>query len=77
MQTEKRTVFKIGSRQSQLALIQSKQIKKQLKALYPDLTFKIVPISTKGDQILDVALSKIGTISFVGAPCYAAYLPFQ
>ena len=73
MQTEKRTVFKIGSRQSQLALIQSRQIKKQLKALYPDLTFKIVPISTKGDQILDVALSKIGTMSFVGVPYYSLH----
>jgi hydroxymethylbilane synthase len=31
-----------------------------LKSIYPDLTFEIVAMTTTGDQVLDVALHKIG-----------------
>lgn len=51
--------IKIGSRKSRLALIQSELIKKQLTEL-GDFDCEIVHIDTKGDQILDRALHKVG-----------------
>ncbi|KAI0244416.1 hypothetical protein L0F63_002769 [Massospora cicadina] len=52
--------IKIGSRKSQLALIQTELVRTELAKIYPDCTFTIVKMSTTGDNILDVALSKIG-----------------
>jgi len=52
--------LKIASRESALALWQSRYIKAQLKSLYPELEVEIVGMTTKGDQILDVPLAKIG-----------------
>lgn len=52
--------FVIGSRSSKLALAQSYYIRDRLKVLYPDTDFQIKTIKTRGDKILDVALSKIG-----------------
>jgi len=53
-------LLKIGSRDSQLALLQSEMVKNRLKEIYPDLVCEIIKIKTQGDKILDVALSKIG-----------------
>ena len=50
----------IGSRGSDLALWQSNFIKYELEKRYKDLIVTIKRIKTKGDKILDVALSKIG-----------------
>lgn len=50
----------IGSRASDLALWQSNFIKHELEKRYKDLKVTIKRIKTKGDKILDVALSKIG-----------------
>lgn len=50
----------IGSRKSQLALVQSEWIQGELSQAYPDLSFPIETMSTQGDKILDVALAKIG-----------------
>jgi hydroxymethylbilane synthase len=50
----------IGTRGSKLALYQAEQVKMQLETVHPDLTVEIKIIKTKGDEILDVALSKIG-----------------
>ncbi|MBA4407436.1 hydroxymethylbilane synthase [bacterium] len=50
----------IGSRGSELALWQAKFIKKELERKNNNLTVEIKIINTKGDKILDVALSKIG-----------------
>lgn len=50
----------IGSRGSQLALWQANYIKKELTAKHRSLSVEIKIIKTKGDKILDVALSKIG-----------------
>ncbi|MFA7228098.1 MAG: hydroxymethylbilane synthase [Melioribacteraceae bacterium] len=50
----------IGSRGSELALWQAKFIKKELEIKNKNLTVEIRIINTKGDKILDVALSKIG-----------------
>ena len=50
----------IGSRGSDLALWQANFIKKQLERKNKNLKVDIKVIKTKGDKILDVALSKIG-----------------
>ena len=52
--------FTVGSRESALALWQTNWVVARLKALYPDSTYRIVPIKTQGDKILDVPLAKIG-----------------
>jgi len=52
--------LKIASRESALALWQSRYIKAQLESIYPELEVEIVGMTTKGDQILDVPLAKIG-----------------
>lgn len=50
----------VGSRRSQLALTQSKQFIEKLKAIDPTLEIEIKEIVTKGDQIIDRQLSKVG-----------------
>lgn len=52
--------LKVGTRASKLAIIQTEIIINKLKEAYPSYTFEIVKISTKGDQIQDRSLSKIG-----------------
>ena len=50
----------VGSRRSQLALTQSKQFIDKLKAIDSSLDIEIKEIVTKGDQIVDRQLSKVG-----------------
>ena len=50
----------IGTRGSQLALYQARTVKATLEILFPELKVELEIIKTKGDKILDVALSKIG-----------------
>jgi hydroxymethylbilane synthase len=50
----------IGSRGSDLALWQANFVKKELKKKNKNLDIEIKIIKTKGDKILDIALSKIG-----------------
>ena len=50
----------IGSRGSELALWQANFIKKELEKKNKNVSIEIKIIKTKGDKILDVALSKIG-----------------
>ena len=52
--------FIIGSRGSELALWQTNHAKATLETHFPDTAFEIKIIKTTGDQLLDVALSKIG-----------------
>jgi hydroxymethylbilane synthase len=52
--------IKIGTRGSKLALYQAYKVKEELENNYPEKSFEIVIIKTKGDIILDVPLSKIG-----------------
>lgn len=52
--------IRIGTRGSQLALYQANHTKEKLLEKFPDAIVDIVVIKTKGDKILDVALSKIG-----------------
>ncbi|MBS4022146.1 MAG: hydroxymethylbilane synthase [Dethiobacter sp.] len=50
----------VGSRDSQLALIQAHYVIGEIKKYFPQYEFKIKEIKTEGDKILDVALAKIG-----------------
>lgn len=50
----------IGTRSSQLAMWQAEAVRNALLETFPDTQVEIVPINTKGDAVLDVALSKIG-----------------
>lgn len=50
----------IGTRGSKLAIYQAEKTKEALVNAHPDLQVEIKIIQTKGDKILDVALSKIG-----------------
>ncbi len=50
----------IGSRGSALALWQANFVKKEIKKYNKNVSVEIKIIKTKGDKILDVALSKIG-----------------
>lgn len=52
--------IRIGSRKSQLALVQTYWVQEQLQKVFPDRTFEVHTMSTQGDKILDVALAKIG-----------------
>ena len=58
MNTPKKLV--IASRESMLAMWQAEHIKGRLKALYPDCEVEILGMTTRGDQILDRTLAKIG-----------------
>ncbi|SBS24611.1 Porphobilinogen deaminase [Marinomonas aquimarina] len=50
----------IATRESQLALWQANNVKASLEALYPEINVELMGMTTKGDQILDSPLSKIG-----------------
>lgn len=58
--TDARDVIRVGSRKSELALIQTKYVIECLKDYHPKKEFKIVTMNTKGDKILDKSLPKIG-----------------
>lgn len=53
-------VLVLGTRGSKLALTQSEQIAALLRTLHPGLEVELRIITTRGDQILDVALSAVG-----------------
>jgi len=50
----------IASRESALAMWQAEHIRDRLRALYPQTEVSILGMTTQGDQILNVSLSKIG-----------------
>ncbi|MBU5405783.1 hydroxymethylbilane synthase [Paraeggerthella hongkongensis] len=52
--------LKIGSRGSELALWQAHYVADRLRLVRPDIQVEIEVVKTKGDRVLDVALSKIG-----------------
>jgi hydroxymethylbilane synthase len=52
--------IRVASRQSALALQQSRWVMNRLERAHPGLSCEVVPVVTRGDRILDVALSKIG-----------------
>ncbi|CAK1595029.1 unnamed protein product [Parnassius mnemosyne] len=60
MESDKKDVVRVGSRKSELALIQTNFVIDSLKKVYPEKEFTIVSMTTQGDRILNVSLPKIG-----------------
>lgn len=52
--------IRIATRKSRLALWQSEWTARQLRQLHPDIDVELVPLSTRGDEVLDRSLSEIG-----------------
>jgi hydroxymethylbilane synthase len=50
----------IASRESRLAMWQAEHVKSTLQKFYPECEISILGMTTRGDQILDKTLSKIG-----------------
>ncbi len=50
----------IATRKSMLAMWQAEHIKARLEQLHPGLQVELLPMSTRGDVILDTPLAKIG-----------------
>lgn len=50
----------IATRASRLALWQAEHVRDRLQALYPECQVSLLTMTTRGDQILDRTLSKIG-----------------
>lgn len=55
-----KNTLKIATRKSPLALWQAEFVKLQLQGLHPNLEVELIKMTTKGDQILNSPLSKIG-----------------
>jgi len=55
-----KTLLRIGTRASLLAVTQSTSIKNQIESAHPQVRVELVKITTKGDRILDVPLAKVG-----------------
>ncbi|SFL14578.1 hydroxymethylbilane synthase [Rhodanobacter glycinis] len=54
------TTLRIATRQSALALWQAEHVASLLRAAHPDLRVELVPMTTRGDEILDKPLAAIG-----------------
>lgn len=52
--------LRIATRQSPLALWQTEHVAARLRTLHPGLAIELVPLSTRGDQVLDRSLAAIG-----------------
>lgn len=53
-------LIRIATRKSPLALWQAEHVQARLEALHPGLKTELLPMTTRGDKILDSPLSKIG-----------------
>ena len=53
--------YRIGTRGSKLALVQSEYVKRRMEEAYPKDTFELVIIKTTGDKVTDKPLAAIGT----------------
>ncbi|MFT3897264.1 MAG: hydroxymethylbilane synthase [Thermomonas sp.] len=52
--------LRIATRKSPLALWQSEHVAARLRATHPGLVVELVPMSTRGDEVLDRSLAAIG-----------------
>lgn len=50
----------IATRASRLALWQAEHVRERLRVLYPSCSVELLTLTTRGDQILDRTLSKVG-----------------
>jgi hydroxymethylbilane synthase len=51
---------RIATRRSRLALWQAEHVKARLEALHAGLAVELLPLSTRGDELLEVRLDKVG-----------------
>lgn len=54
------TTLRLATRQSALALWQTEHVAARLRAAHPGLTVELVPMTTRGDRIIDRPLAEIG-----------------
>ena len=54
------TTLRIATRKSPLALWQTRHVAERLRAAHPGLQVELVPLSTRGDEVLDRSLAAIG-----------------
>ena len=54
------TTLRIATRKSPLALWQTEHVADALRARHPGLVVELVPMSTRGDEVLDRSLAAIG-----------------
>jgi hydroxymethylbilane synthase len=54
------TVVTIATRESPLALWQAEYVQAELQRCHPGLTVKLLGMTSRGDQLLDVPLAKVG-----------------
>jgi len=52
--------LRIATRRSRLALWQAEHVKATLEALHAGLEVELLPLSTRGDELLEVRLDKVG-----------------
>ena len=52
--------FRIATRKSPLALWQAEHVAKRLRAAHPGMAVELLPLSTRGDEVLDRSLAAIG-----------------
>jgi hydroxymethylbilane synthase len=52
--------LRIATRKSALALWQTEHVAARLRALHPALEIELVPLSTRGDEVLDRSLAAVG-----------------
>jgi hydroxymethylbilane synthase len=52
--------LRIATRKSALALWQTEHVAARLRALYPTIDISLVPLSTRGDEVLDRSLAAVG-----------------
>ncbi len=52
--------LKISTRKSPLALWQTEHVAALLRARHPDIDVQLIPMSTRGDEVLDRSLSAVG-----------------
>jgi len=52
--------LRIATRRSRLALWQAEHVRSRLAALHPGLGTELVALSTRGDELLDASLAKVG-----------------
>jgi hydroxymethylbilane synthase len=53
-------LLRIATRKSALALWQAQYVKGRLESIHPKLKVELLPMSSRGDKILDVPLAKVG-----------------
>ena len=58
--SQEKSIIRIATRKSALALWQAEFVKAELEKYHANLTVELVPMSTQGDKILDTPLAKIG-----------------